>query len=45
MDLDAHIIFEAQLYGVFSILLIGAMIWMVIKEKQKLDKTNGRRKK
>jgi hypothetical protein len=27
------------------LVLIGAMLWMVIAEKRKYDKTNGRKKK
>jgi hypothetical protein len=45
MIFEEQLILEAQIYGVLSLVLIGAMLWMVIAEKRKYDKTNGRKKK
>jgi hypothetical protein len=45
MNLEEQLILEAQIYGVLSLVLIGAMLWMVFDEKRKYDKTNGKRKK
>ena len=42
---EEQLILEAWVYGGLSILLIIGMLWMVYKEKQKYDKTNGRKKK
>ena len=42
---EEQLVLEAQLYGVLSLVLIGVMLWMVIAEKRKYDKTNGRKKK
>jgi hypothetical protein len=45
MIFEEQLILEAQIYGVLSLVLIGVMLWMVIDEKRKYDKTNGKRKK
>ena len=45
MEFENQLMLEAQLYGVLSLVLIGVMLWMVIVEKRKYDKTNGRKKK
>ena len=45
MEFEEQLVLEAQLYGVLSLVLIGVMLWMVIAEKRKYDKTNGRKKK
>jgi hypothetical protein len=45
MIFEEQLILEAQIYGVLSLVLIGVMLWMVIAEKRKYDKTNGRKKK
>jgi hypothetical protein len=45
MIFEEQLILEARIYGVLSLVLIGAMLWMVIAEKRKYDKTNGRKKK
>ena len=45
MEFENQLMLEAQLYGVLSLVLIGVMLWMVIAEKRKYDKTNGRKKK
>lgn len=42
---EEQLIFEAQIYGVLSLVLILGMLWMVYDEKRKLDKTNGKKKK
>ena len=42
---EEQLIMEAWVYGGLSIVLIFTMLWMVYKEKQKLNKSNGRRKK
>jgi formate/nitrite transporter FocA (FNT family) len=42
---EQQFILEAQIYGVLSLVLICAMLWMVFDEKRKYDKTNGKRKK
>ena len=42
---EEQLVLDAQLYGVLSLVLIGVMLWMVIAEKRKYDKTNGRKKK
>ena len=45
MEFEEQLVLEAQLYGVLSLVLIGVMLWMVIAEKRKYNKTNGRKKK
>jgi formate/nitrite transporter FocA (FNT family) len=45
MIFEEQLILEAQIYGVLSLVLICVMLWMVIAEKRKYDKTNGRKKK
>ena len=45
MEFENQLMLEAQLYGVLSLVLIGVMLWMVIAEKRKYNKTNGRKKK
>ena len=45
MIFEEQLILEAQIYGVLSLVLICAMLWMVFDEKRKYDKTNGKRKK
>ena len=45
MIFEKQLILEAQIYGVLSLVLISVMLWMVIAEKRKYDKTNGRKKK
>jgi hypothetical protein len=45
MIFEEQLMLEAQIYGVLSLVLIGVMLWMVIDEKRKYDKTNGKRKK
>jgi hypothetical protein len=42
---EEQLIMEAWVYGGLSIVLIFTMLWMVYNEKQKYDKTNGKRKK
>lgn len=42
---EEQLVLEAWVYGGLSIILICVMIWMVIVEKRKYDKTNGRKKK
>ena len=42
---EEQLILEAWVYGGLSILLIIGMLWMVYTEKQKLNKSNGKRKK
>ena len=45
MEFENQLMLEAQLYGVLSLVLIGVMLWMVIAEKRKYDKSYGRKKK
>jgi len=45
MEFENQLMLEAQIYGVLSLVLICVMLWMVIDEKRKYDKTNGKRKK
>ena len=42
---EDHLLLEAQIYGVLSLVLICGMLWMVFDEKRKMDKTNGKRRK
>ena len=42
---EEQLVLEAWVYGGLSIVLICTMLWMVYNEKQKYDKTNGRKKK
>jgi hypothetical protein len=42
---EEQLILEAWVYGGLSIVLICVMIWMVINEKQKYDRSYGRKKK
>ena len=42
---EEQLMTEAIVYGGLSIVLICVMLWMVINEKQKYDKSNGKRKK
>ena len=45
MEFENQMMLEAQIYGVLSLVLICAMLWMVFDEKRKYDKTNGRKRK
>jgi hypothetical protein len=42
---EEQLMTEAIVYGGLSIVLIIVMVWMVIDEKRKLDKSYGKRKK
>ena len=42
---EEQLVLEAWVYGGLSIVLIFTMLWMVYNDKQKYDKTNGRKKK
>ena len=42
---EDHLLLEAQIYGVLSLVLIACMLWMVFDEKRKYDKTNGRKRR
>ena len=42
---EEQLVLEVWVYGGLSIVLIFTMLWMVYNEKQKYDKTNGRKKK
>lgn len=45
MVTEEQLVMEAIVYGGLSIVLVCVMIWMVIDEKRKYDRSYGRKKK